>query len=140
MPTRCYVGWTSSTAICRALRKPENKLCFEHRRQQNKNYILEADCVVAATGYRYPNPKFLQNLQSFDHTEIRPTIGGVASNFKVNYQGEGSIFIQNMEVYHYGVGTPDLGLGHMGQPQLQINWLVKSYSNLIILSHSNNLE
>jgi lysine N6-hydroxylase len=35
----------------------------------------------------------------------------VASNFKVNYQGEGSIFIQNMEVYHHGVGTPDLGLG-----------------------------
>ncbi|MGQ1579562.1 SidA/IucD/PvdA family monooxygenase [Acinetobacter baumannii] len=25
---RCYVGWTSSTAICRALRKPENKVVF----------------------------------------------------------------------------------------------------------------
>ncbi|HCW4247394.1 SidA/IucD/PvdA family monooxygenase [Acinetobacter baumannii] len=109
MPTDVTLAGHHQLQYAELLENQKTKLCFEHR-QQNKNYILEADCVIAATGYRYPNPKFLQNLQSLiirdqaDHWQV-------ASNFKVNYQGEGSIFIQNMEIYHYGVGTPDLGLG-----------------------------
>ncbi len=109
MPTDVTLAGHHQLQYAELLENQKTKLCFEHR-QQNKNYILEADCVIAATGYRYPNPKFLQNLQSLiirdqaDHWQV-------GSNFKVNYQGEGSIFIQNMEVYHHGVGTPDLGLG-----------------------------
>ncbi|MGU7719313.1 SidA/IucD/PvdA family monooxygenase, partial [Escherichia coli] len=88
MPTDVTLAGHHQLQYAELLENQKTKLCFEHR-QQNKNYILEADCVIAATGYRYPNPKFLQNLQSLiirdqaDHWQV-------ASNFKVNYQGEGS--------------------------------------------------
>ncbi|MGQ1579563.1 SidA/IucD/PvdA family monooxygenase [Acinetobacter baumannii] len=63
MPTDVTLAGHHQLQYAELLENQKTKLCFEHR-QQNKNYILEADCVIAATGYRYRNPKFLQNLQS----------------------------------------------------------------------------
>ncbi|MEF9958297.1 MAG: ornithine monooxygenase, partial [Acinetobacter sp.] len=85
------------------------RLCFEQR-QQGEKCLLDADCVISATGYRYPKPDFLKDLQSLiplDQAERWQ----VSADFEVNYQGDGRIFLQNMEVFHHGVGTPDLGLG-----------------------------
>lgn len=85
------------------------RLRFEHQ-QQGERYLLDADSVIAATGYRYPKPAFLENLQTLiplDQTQRWQ----VSADFEVNYQGDGRIFLQNMEVFHHGVGTPDLGLG-----------------------------
>jgi len=85
------------------------RLRFEQH-QQNEKYLVDADCVIAATGYRYPKPAFLQNLQSLISLD-QTNRWHVSSDFEVNYQGDGRIFLQNMEVFHHGVGTPDLGLG-----------------------------
>lgn len=85
------------------------RLHFNHS-QQDENYLIDADCVIAATGYRYPKPAFLQNIQSMIPLD-RAERWQVSANFEVNYQGDGRIFLQNMEVFHHGVGTPDLGLG-----------------------------
>ncbi|MCH7313196.1 SidA/IucD/PvdA family monooxygenase [Acinetobacter sp. ANC 3882] len=78
--------------------------------QQGESYQIDADCVIGATGYRYPKPTFLQNLQSLIPLD-RAERWQVNVHFEVNYQGDGRIFLQNMEVFHHGVGTPDLGLG-----------------------------
>lgn len=84
-------------------------LCFEQR-QQGEKYLVDADCVIAATGYRYPKPSFLQNLQALIPLD-RAERWQVSADFEVSYQGDGRLFLQNMEVFHHGVGTPDLGLG-----------------------------
>ncbi|RZF54681.1 ornithine monooxygenase [Acinetobacter halotolerans] len=85
------------------------RLRFEHK-QQGEKYLLDADSVIAATGYQYPKPVFLENLQPLMLLD-RADRWQVNADFEVNYQGDGRIFIQNMEVFHHGVGTPDLGLG-----------------------------
>ena len=91
------------------LKNGKNRLHFEHR-QQNESFVLDADCVIAATGYRYPKPEFLQHLQPLI-LQDQMKHWQVDSRFEVSYQGDGRIFLQNMEVYHHGIGTPDLGLG-----------------------------
>ncbi len=45
-----------------------------------------------------------------------------------------------MEVYHYGVGTPDLGLGAYGQPPIANQLDGEELFKLDHFSHSNNLE
>ncbi|WP_296283166.1 SidA/IucD/PvdA family monooxygenase [uncultured Acinetobacter sp.] len=92
-----------------ALENQKIRLRFEQR-QQGEKYLLDADCVISATGYRYPKPVFLKNLQKLIPLD-RAERWQVSANFEVNYQGDGRIFLQNMEVFHHGVGTPDLGLG-----------------------------
>ena len=85
------------------------RLHFEQR-QQAQSYSLDADCVIAATGYRYPTPSFLKHVQDLfrlNHADQWQ----VSENFELNYQGDGRIFLQNIDVSHHGVGTPDLGLG-----------------------------
>lgn len=85
------------------------RLFFKHI-QQNRNYHIDADTVIAATGYHYPKLCFLDKIKPFIEVDEN-NYWKIKEHFEVKYKGDGRIYIQNMEIFNYGVGTPDLGLG-----------------------------
>ncbi len=83
------------------------------QREQAESFVLSADTVIAATGYKTVWPKAFKRLagaMKWDKAG-RPVISR-------DYQAEmntpralHSVFIQNGELHTHGVGAPDLGLG-----------------------------
>ncbi len=74
---------------------------------------VEADAIVAATGYRHAWPQWLEKLKGevLETCERGDLI--VDDRFKAQRKdgGKGAIFVQNAETFQHGVGAPDLGLG-----------------------------
>lgn len=77
-----------------------------------KNHVLDlkANHVISATGYQYPRSAFLEKI---DHLIPRDAQQHwqISADHQLNYLGDGEIYIQNTDLHHHGVGTPDLGLG-----------------------------
>ncbi|USE84429.1 lysine N(6)-hydroxylase/L-ornithine N(5)-oxygenase family protein [Acinetobacter tibetensis] len=100
---------------------------FQTQKQQVLN--LQASMVIAATGYQYPSLDFLTKLSrdipldGQNHWEIN-------EHHQLNYQGEGKIYIQNTDLRHHGVGTPDLGLGAFRSAKIANQILGESYFNI----------
>ncbi|MBO9195096.1 putative histamine N-monooxygenase [Rhizobium sp. 16-449-1b] len=74
---------------------------------------IETDAVVVATGYRHAWPAWLEALKggvlkTCDRGDLI-----VGEDFRAERAdgGPGSVFVQNAETFHHGVGAPDLGLG-----------------------------
>lgn len=85
------------------------RLLFQHRTLSQRFY-LDADVVIAATGYQSPQFDFLKPLTSW----IEHDANGqwkISQDYRVAYQGEGEIYVQNQEMHSHGVVTPDLGMG-----------------------------
>lgn len=81
---------------------------FQTQKQQNLN--IQANTVIAATGYQYPSLDFLNKLSP--HIALNEQKHWhINGNHQLSYQGDGEIYIQNTDLHHHGVGTPDLGLG-----------------------------
>lgn len=66
--------------------------------------------MIAATGYQYPSLDFLNKLSP--HIALNEQKHWyINENHQLSYQCDGEIYIQNTDLHHHGVGTPDLGLG-----------------------------
>ncbi|QWF76834.1 lysine N(6)-hydroxylase/L-ornithine N(5)-oxygenase family protein [Amycolatopsis sp. CA-230715] len=77
--------------------------------QQGTETVLEADAVVAATGYRdTPLDELLAPL-GVDFTVPLEVDRGY--RLRLPEKIPGTVYVQNAERHTHGVGTPDLGLG-----------------------------
>ncbi|MDY6942937.1 MAG: SidA/IucD/PvdA family monooxygenase [Pseudomonadota bacterium] len=79
-----------------------------HHAEQCRDYVLNTDGLIVATGYRYTPPAFLAGIAS----RIRFDAAGrfaVAGNYTIDRAGE-EIFVQNAELHTHGFVTPDLGM------------------------------
>ncbi|WP_028265559.1 lysine N(6)-hydroxylase/L-ornithine N(5)-oxygenase family protein [Arthrobacter sp. MA-N2] len=79
-----------------------------HHGEQGRDYSLESEAVVLATGYSYKEPVFLSGIQD----RIRRDPSGrfdVARNYGIGVE-PGEIFVQNAELHTHGFVTPDLGM------------------------------
>lgn len=85
------------------------RLYFKHKSNETEFYI-DADQVIAATGYYAPQLEFLKPLNS----AIAQNAQGhwiVSKDYQLKHAMNGRIFVQNLEMQSHGVVTPDLGMG-----------------------------
>ncbi|RKG55067.1 ornithine monooxygenase [Acinetobacter cumulans] len=85
------------------------QLHFQHTVTEQQ-FVLQADCVVAATGYVSPEFEFLRYLKPLIHTDEQGR-WKVHRDYRLSHDALGEIYVQNQELHTHGVGTPDLGLG-----------------------------
>ena len=85
------------------------RLVFEHQTRQQRFY-LDADVVIAATGYQTPKWDFLQHLYPLLEQDQQGQFR-ITQDYRALYGGQGAIFLQNQEMHSHGVVTPDLGMG-----------------------------
>jgi lysine N6-hydroxylase len=80
-----------------------------HHVEQGRDFTLETEGLVLATGYRYRVPAFLDPIRDrlrFDgHGRF-----DVARNYSVDHTGRG-VFLQNAGTHTHSVTSPDLGMG-----------------------------
>jgi len=84
------------------------QLDFYHT-ESEKNFSIDTDFVVLATGYKYNEPAFLSPVQE----RIGRNADGlfqVHRNYAIDVNGD-EIFVQNAELHTHGFVTPDLGMG-----------------------------
>ncbi|MGN0937771.1 lysine N(6)-hydroxylase/L-ornithine N(5)-oxygenase family protein [Acinetobacter amyesii] len=85
------------------------RLQFQHKVTAEQFY-LDADFVVASTGYHSPEWQYLKYLKPLIQCD---EFGRwkISQDYRVQHDAVGEIFVQNQEMHSHGVGTPDLGLG-----------------------------
>lgn len=85
------------------------RLSLEHTVTKQRFY-LDADFVVASTGYYSPEISFLKYLKPLIATD-QAGRWQVSQDYRLQHTAMGEIYVQNQEMHSHGVGTPDLGLG-----------------------------
>lgn len=80
--------------------------------QTEKNHVLDltANQVISATGYQYPQCAFLDKISHLMPRDAQQH-WHISADHRLDYRGDGEIYIQNTDLHHHGIGTPDLGLG-----------------------------
>jgi len=84
------------------------QLDFYHT-ESEKDFAVDTDFVVLATGYKYNEPGFLSGIND----RIARNADGlfqVHRNYAIDVNGD-EIFVQNVELHTHGFVTPDLGMG-----------------------------
>ncbi|WP_262283696.1 lysine N(6)-hydroxylase/L-ornithine N(5)-oxygenase family protein [Micromonospora sp. MA102] len=107
VPTRLL----TNTELTEAAHDPERATYTLglHHVEQGRDFTLETEGLVLATGYRYRVPAFLDPIRD----RIRWDGHGrfdVARNYSVDHTGRG-IFLQNAGTHTHSVTSPDLGMG-----------------------------
>ncbi|WP_111895340.1 lysine N(6)-hydroxylase/L-ornithine N(5)-oxygenase family protein [Acinetobacter sp. MB5] len=99
--------------------------------QTQKRHVihLQANTVIAATGYRYPTSHFLNKLNHLIPLDSQHR-WQIDAKHQLQYEGEGEIYIQNTDLHHHGVGTPDLGLGAFRSAKIANQILGQPYFEL----------
>ena len=77
--------------------------------EQEKDYEIESQGLVLATGYRYTEPEFLTPIRDRLRYDSHGNFD-VARNYAVDVTGRG-VFLQNAGVHTHSVTSPDLGMG-----------------------------
>ncbi|MEU6240684.1 lysine N(6)-hydroxylase/L-ornithine N(5)-oxygenase family protein [Streptomyces sp. NPDC047024] len=77
--------------------------------EQGKDFELESDGLVLATGYRYREPEFLKPVRDRLRYDSHGNFD-IARNYAVDVTGRG-VFLQNAGVHTHSVTSPDLGMG-----------------------------
>ncbi|WP_212911997.1 lysine N(6)-hydroxylase/L-ornithine N(5)-oxygenase family protein [Streptomyces sp. TS71-3] len=107
VPTRLLTNTSLRTAAYDA---PSGTYTLGLRHEeQERDFALDTEGLILATGYRYRTPEFLRPV----HDRIRWDGRGrfdVARNYAVDTTG-GGIFLQNAGVHTHSVTSPDLGMG-----------------------------
>ncbi|MGW0913339.1 lysine N(6)-hydroxylase/L-ornithine N(5)-oxygenase family protein [Streptomyces sp. NPDC002784] len=80
-----------------------------HQQEQEKDYELQTQGLVLATGYAYTEPEFLKPVSD---RLVRDSRGNfdVARNYAIDVTGRG-VFLQNAGVHTHSITSPDLGMG-----------------------------
>ncbi|WP_406837391.1 lysine N(6)-hydroxylase/L-ornithine N(5)-oxygenase family protein [Streptomyces sp. AHU1] len=77
--------------------------------EQGKDYEIDTEGLILATGYHYRTPAFLEPVKD----RIRLDGHGrydVARNYSIDITGRG-VFLQNAGVHTHSITSPDLGMG-----------------------------
>ncbi|MFC9943177.1 lysine N(6)-hydroxylase/L-ornithine N(5)-oxygenase family protein [Streptomyces pratensis] len=77
--------------------------------EQGRDYELDSEGLILATGYRYAAPAFLEPVTDRIRHDSRGRFD-VARNYSIDTTGRG-IFLQNAGVHTHSVTSPDLGMG-----------------------------
>ncbi|MFB8364370.1 lysine N(6)-hydroxylase/L-ornithine N(5)-oxygenase family protein [Streptomyces sp. NPDC055929] len=79
------------------------------QQEQGKDYTIETEGLVLATGYRYTAPEFLKPVADRIRLDGRGRFD-VARNYSIDTAGR-EIFLQNAGVHTHSITSPDLGMG-----------------------------
>ncbi|MFE4574694.1 lysine N(6)-hydroxylase/L-ornithine N(5)-oxygenase family protein [Streptomyces chartreusis] len=77
--------------------------------EQGKDFELDSQGLVLATGYRYAEPEFLTPVKDRLVYDSHGNFD-VARNYAVDVTGRG-VFLQNAGVHTHSITSPDLGMG-----------------------------
>ncbi|MCZ4608337.1 lysine N(6)-hydroxylase/L-ornithine N(5)-oxygenase family protein [Streptomyces sp. Lzd4kr] len=77
--------------------------------EQGKDFELDSQGLVLATGYKYAEPEFLTPVKDRLVYDSRGNFD-VARNYAVDVTGRG-VFLQNAGVHTHSITSPDLGMG-----------------------------
>ncbi|MFI2783009.1 lysine N(6)-hydroxylase/L-ornithine N(5)-oxygenase family protein [Streptomyces sp. ALB3] len=77
--------------------------------EQGRDYELDSEGLILATGYRYAAPAFLEPVTDRIRHDGRGRFD-VARNYSIDTTGRG-IFLQNAGVHTHSITSPDLGMG-----------------------------
>ncbi|MBB3077314.1 lysine N6-hydroxylase [Streptomyces violarus] len=77
--------------------------------EQGKDFELDSEGLVLATGYKYAEPEFLAPVRDRLVYDSQGNFD-VARNYAVDVTGRG-IFLQNAGVHTHSITSPDLGMG-----------------------------
>ncbi|PYC88210.1 alcaligin biosynthesis protein [Streptomyces tateyamensis] len=80
-----------------------------HHAEQQREFTLETEGLVLATGYRYRTPAFLAPVLDRIRHDSRGRFD-VARNYSIDTTGRG-IFLQNGATHTHSITSPDLGMG-----------------------------
>ncbi|WP_328782533.1 SidA/IucD/PvdA family monooxygenase [Streptomyces canus] len=83
-------------------------LSFRQEEQQ-KDFELESQGLVLATGYKYAEPEFLSPVRDRLVYDSHGNFD-VARNYAIDVTGRG-VFLQNAGVHTHSITSPDLGMG-----------------------------
>lgn len=79
-----------------------------HHEEHGRDYQLESEAVVLATGYAYKEPAFLAGIKDRIRRDAKGRFD-VERNYGTGVE-PGEIFVQNAELHTHGFVTPDLGM------------------------------
>ncbi|MER6994855.1 lysine N(6)-hydroxylase/L-ornithine N(5)-oxygenase family protein [Streptomyces sp. NPDC000410] len=77
--------------------------------EQEKDYAIETEGLILATGYKYVTPQFLEPVRDRIRWDGQGRFD-VARNYSIDSTGRG-IFLQNAGVHTHSITSPDLGMG-----------------------------
>ncbi|MGV9339707.1 lysine N(6)-hydroxylase/L-ornithine N(5)-oxygenase family protein [Streptomyces sp. NPDC003688] len=77
--------------------------------EQGKDFELESDGLVLATGYRYREPEFLKPVRDRLRYDSHGNFD-IGRDYAIDVTGRG-VFLQNAGVHTHSVTSPDLGMG-----------------------------
>lgn len=77
--------------------------------EQHKDFDLDSQGLVLATGYKYAEPEFLAPVKDRLVYDSQGNFD-VARNYAVDVTGRG-VFLQNAGVHTHSITSPDLGMG-----------------------------
>jgi lysine N6-hydroxylase len=77
--------------------------------EQEKDFEIQSEGLVLATGYRYAEPEFLAPVRDRLRYDSRGSFD-VARNYAIDTTGRG-VFLQNAGVHTHSITSPDLGMG-----------------------------
>ncbi|MEV8595357.1 lysine N(6)-hydroxylase/L-ornithine N(5)-oxygenase family protein [Streptomyces sp. NPDC052012] len=80
-----------------------------HQEEQGKDFELDSEGLILATGYKYVEPDFLKPVRDRLRYDSQGNFD-VARNYAVDVTGRG-IFLQNAGVHTHSITSPDLGMG-----------------------------
>ncbi|MFG3097152.1 lysine N(6)-hydroxylase/L-ornithine N(5)-oxygenase family protein [Streptomyces sp. NPDC048202] len=94
-----------------------NSAAYEHgtytlslrQEEQGKDYELESEGLVLATGYQYREPEFLKPVRDRLRYDGHGNFD-LARNYAIDVTGRG-VFLQNAGVHTHSITSPDLGMG-----------------------------
>ncbi|MFF8377031.1 lysine N(6)-hydroxylase/L-ornithine N(5)-oxygenase family protein [Streptomyces sp. NPDC015661] len=79
------------------------------QQEQEKDFTVETEGLILATGYKYAVPAFLKPVEDRLRYDGRGRFD-VARNYAIDTTGRG-IFLQNAGVHTHSITSPDLGMG-----------------------------
>ncbi|MGW3033157.1 lysine N(6)-hydroxylase/L-ornithine N(5)-oxygenase family protein [Streptomyces sp. NPDC001178] len=77
--------------------------------EQEKDYEIESEGLILATGYKYAEPEFLKPVRDRLLYDSHGNFD-VARNYAIDTTGRG-VFLQNAGVHTHSITSPDLGMG-----------------------------
>lgn len=77
--------------------------------QQNQNFSLESEVVIAGTGYRPKVPDFIKNIQSYIHWDDQGRYE-VEADYRLRLDLPNQIYMHSGISHSHGVGSTNLGL------------------------------
>jgi lysine N6-hydroxylase len=77
--------------------------------EQEKDYEIDTQGLVLATGYKYAEPEFLRPVKNRLRYDSQGNYD-IARNYAIDVTGRG-VFLQNAGVHTHSITSPDLGMG-----------------------------